>query len=165
MRGLLKLLMVAGFVALFGVAAWGLSKWVAGDVKTSAVVVVVEPPPVEDDEVIPLRGRASLYAGEPREVDQDSVSVDDGEEVNLEEAEEPRFELNADESDGEVFFVYAWMELSNYEVYCESIALPRMRLQEREGRKVWVDAASGETLDTVRVSLRETCHDPQTGGG
>jgi hypothetical protein len=165
MRGLGKLLMVAAFVASIGLAAWGLSNWVAGETKTSAVVVEVDPPAAAKGDIIALRGRASLYSGEPREVNQDSVAVDDGEEVNLEQAEQPRFELNADETDGEVFFVYAWIELSNYDQYCKSVALPRMRLEERDGGKVWVNAETGRPLETVRVTLENTCRDPQTGGG
>jgi hypothetical protein len=156
--------MVAGFVAGIGVAAWALSGWVAGETKTSAVVVEVDPPPAARGDVIALRGRASLYSGPPRKIDQNSVAVDEGEEVNLEQAEQPRFELNADENDGQVFFVYAWVELSNYDQYCDTVALPRMRLEDRGETKVWVDADSGEPLETVRVQLQETCDDPQTGG-
>jgi hypothetical protein len=160
-RGLLKIGMVAALVALFGVAAWALAGWRADEAKSSAVVVLVDPPPV-GDEVIPLRGRASLYAGAPREITGQSVAVDDAEEVNLEESEEPRFELTADASDGQVFFVYAWMELSNYDIYCDSIALPRMRLAKEDGKRVWVGAATGEPLRTIRVSLRKKCADPQS---
>ena len=162
MRGLAKLLMVACFVALFGFAAYALSGWRAGKEKTSAVVVVVDPP-APGGEVIPLRGRASLYAGPAAEVTETSSSVDDAEEVNLETAEEPRFELTADEGDGEEFFVYAWMEMSNFDIYCDSIQLPRMRLDEEAGG--WVDAESGKPLREVRVALRKKCDDPQSEGG
>ena len=163
MRGLAKILMVAGLVALFGVGAWALSGWRADKQKSEAVVVLVDPPEVEaEEEIIPLRGRASLYSGKPREITQNDTAVDDAEEVNLETAEIPRFELNADQSDGNEFFVYAWMEMSNYDIYCEAIALPRMRNEERDGTRMWVDADTGEPLEELRVALRERCHDPQT---
>ena len=158
--------MVAGFVVLFGVGAWALSGWRADKQKSEAVVVFVDPPKVEgNEEVIPLRGRASLYAGPAKEVTETDVSIDDAEEVNLETAEQPRFELNADASDGTTFFVYAWMEMSNYDIYCESIALPRMRSEERGDSRVWVNAETGEPLQELRVSLRKKCDDPQSEGG
>ena len=160
MRGLLKIAMVAGLVALFGVAAWGLSNWWAGEQKQAAVVVEIDPPPLPD-EVIPLRGRASLYAGAPREITAASVAVDDAEEVNLEHAETPRFELDADAADGQVFFVYAWMEMSNFDIYCESIPLPRIRSVRQGETSVWVDAKSGKPLKSIRIALREKCEDPQ----
>ena len=159
MRGLAKILMVAALVALFAAAAYGLSNWWAGAERQTAVIVVVEPPEVRGD-VIPLRGRASLYAGRPRNPTNTDVSVDDAEEVNLETAEQPRFELNADRGDGTRFFVYAWMELSNFDIYCDSIALPRMRFvgDAEEGR--WVHAGTGEPLGELRVQLRRRCADP-----
>jgi hypothetical protein len=166
MRGLAKIMMVAGFVVLFGVAAWALSGWRADTQKSEAVVVLVDPPKVEaDEEVIPLRGRASLYAGPAKEVTELDVSIDDAEEVNLETAEQPRFELNADASDGTRFFVYAWMEMSNYDIYCESIPLPRMRSETRGDTRLWVNADTGQPLEELRVALRKKCDDPQSEGG
>jgi hypothetical protein len=156
MRGLAKLLMVVGMIALFAAAAYGLSNWWAGEERKSAVVVVVDPPKAEAG-VIPLRGRAALYAGEPKEPTDADVAVDEAEEVNLEEAEEPRFELEATGADGSQFFVYAWMELSNFDIYCDSIALPRMRYVKNDKQEGWVDASTGQPLHTLRVPLRKRC--------
>ena len=154
MRLLAKVGLVIGIIALFVVGVNALSGWWAGEEKQSAVVVV-DPPPAKAD-VIPLRGRASLFAGEPREVTQTSVAVDDAEEVNLEAAEEARFELLADDSDGTQFFVYAWMEMSDFTIYCQSIGLPKMRYVKGDDAG-WVDAATGKKLETLTVQLRKRC--------
>ena len=164
MRGLAKILMVVGLASLIGVAAWALSNWRADKQKQSAVVVVIDPPEL-GSQIIPLRGRASLYAGDAHEVTANDTSVDDAEEVNLEAAEEPRFTLVADATDGTRFFVYAWMEMSNYEIYCDSIQLPEMRARKQEDGTVWVDAKTGRPLETLHVKLRKKCDDPQAQGG
>ena len=161
MRSLGKLGIVAGLFVLFAVSVWALSSWRAGAEKSEAVVVVVDPPSAGGD-VIPLRGRASLFSGPARDVKEGDTAVDDAEEVNLETAEEPRFELNADSDDGSTFFVYAWMEMSNYDIYCDSIALPRIRSVEDGDTQRWVNAETGAPLETVHVALRKKCHDPQT---
>lgn len=161
MRGLAKILMVAGLASLIGVAYWALANWRVDKEKQPAVVVVVDPPPL-GNQIIPLRGRASLYAGEARDVTVDDTSVHDAEEVNLEQAEEPRFTLVADVTDGTRFFVYAWMEMSNYDIYCDSIQLPEMRARKREDGTVWVDARTGWPLETLHVKLRKKCEDPQS---
>ena len=156
MRLLAKVGLVIGIIALFVVGVDALSGWWAGEEKKSAVVVIVDPPPAKQG-VIPLRGRASLFAGAPREVTQSSVAVDDAEEVNLEASEEARFELLADDSDGTQFFVYAWMEMSDFTIYCDSIGLPRMRYMKDGDDASWVDAETGKTLDTLTVPLRKRC--------
>jgi hypothetical protein len=155
MRLLAKLGLVIGIIALFVVGVNALSGWWAGEEKKSAVVVVVDPPPSKAG-VIPLRGRASLFAGEPHDVTQSSVAVDDAEEVNLEATEEARFELLADDSDGTRFFVYAWMEMSDFTIYCQSIGLPKMRYV-RGDDSGWVDAETGKKLETLTVRLRKRC--------
>ena len=157
MRGLLKMLMVASMVAGIGVAAWALSAWWAGGEPTPAVVVEIEPPRGEEG-VIPLRGRAALYAGPPRQPTDLMVPVDESEEVNLERQEVPRFELTAPPGEGTRFFVYAWMELSNYDILCDTVALPPLRHgEDADGRPVWLNAETGEPLRALRIELEEKC--------
>jgi hypothetical protein len=155
-RLLAKVGLVIGIIVLFVIGVQALSGWWAGEEKKSAVVVVIDPPPKES-QVIPLRGRASLYAGAPKEPTDVDVPVDEAEEVNLEAAQEPRFELEADDSDGTTFFVYAWMEMSDFDIYCDSIALPKMRYVREGDDAGWVDAETGERLEMLRVPLRKRC--------
>jgi hypothetical protein len=156
-RGLLKMLMVAGMVAAIGVAAWALSAWWAGEERTPAVVVEIDPPAREEG-IVPLRGRAALYTGPPRQPTDVMIPVDESEEVNLERQEVPRFELTADPSDGTRFFVYAWMELSNYDIVCDTVALPPLRhAKDESGEPIWLNAETGEPLRSMRIELSKKC--------
>ena len=156
-RGLLKIAMVGALVALFGVAAWALSGWWAGEARHAAVrVVVVPPPPQQGGEIVPIRAYAGLFVGRPRPLEQGPVVVDDDERVDLEQ-NEPRFSLRADQSDGSQFFVHAFVQMGDYEVYCVSRALPRMRVVEANGEQTWVAADTGRPLGELTLVPRERC--------
>ncbi len=153
MRALLKLALVIGIGVAFAAAVAGLSNWRAGE-REAGFRIVVDPPPTRGD-IAPLRARASLYAGRPHRPTRDDVPIEDA-EVDL-EASQPRFELRADPGDAQRFFVYADVELSNYEVLCATMPLPPVRLVERGGEPQWVDARTRRPLGVLRLAPRTRC--------
>ena len=83
-------------------------------------------------------GRPSA-AGVPELPLDDQLTADNG-----------AFELHADESDGTRFYVLARIETAREELWCETIALPPVRLRENG---TWVEAATQEPLELVRITV------------
>ena len=156
-RGLLKILMVAAFVVLFGVAAKALSEWRAGEQQHTAVRVLVElPPPEQGGEVVPIRAYVGLYEGTPRPIESGALVIDDDEITEL-QGGDPRFTLRADKADGSRFFVHSFVQMADYDLYCQDVALPRLRVHEIDGEPTWVNAKTGRPLSELRLAPRERC--------
>ena len=156
-RGLLKIGMVGAFVVLFGVAAKALSDWRAGDEQHEAVRVLVElPPPEQGGEIVPIRAYVGLYEGRPRPIESGAIVVDDDEITELQSGD-PRFTLRADEMDGSRFFVHSFVQMADYNLYCQDVELPRLRVREIDGEATWVNANTGRPLAELRLAPRERC--------
>jgi hypothetical protein len=146
-RFLRKFSFVPVLVILGGFVAFSL--WVADPLKEaereSLVTGSLHPadPLRPDGPFIPY---VALHKGELQE--PESVP-----EFPLDDAQpegDGKFELSADELDGQQFYLLARFETAKSERYCKTVPLPRMRRNE-DG--VWLEAATGKQLQPLRIAI------------
>ena len=131
------MLVIVGAFVWFSIE---ISKPVESSLQEDLIVGVIRHAPELDPEG-PLLGYVALFAGRP--AGRPEYPVDD--ELP---AQDGSFALDADPIDGTRYFLLARIETAQERLFCETLALPEMRVDD-DGQ--WVVASTGEPLPPKHV--------------